>query len=521
MNNKLFALIFILMATFTPIKAVDLGYTKDHPLIFGIDMDYAPMEYVDKDGIPQGYDIEFTQELMRRLNIPFTYSPNTWANISGDVLSRKVDLGMMVYSPYRKNITNYSRAVFRLYYQIVFREEQKNEHFDVRNLSGKSIAYMSSRPITDTLRRAGAVLNVINDLPKTFQELSDGKYDAIICFRYQAKYLIKEYNLKNLKTEDLTLTPREYCYVSHDKRLIDAINVELEKMEKDGTISQIYDIVSHFDGFVIPHWVWYSLAILIMAFLVGFIIMQQRMQKRLRFEMERAQQSDHMKTVFLSNISHALRTPLNAIIGFSDVLMSTNESDLPCENRQELYGLINTNGQQLLYFINELLQLSNIEGNELKFDRTEIEVGQQIREFRDEYAGRTAEGVEIKVVDPPQKLKALIDTNLMRLVTTHMLANAVRHTHQGSITISYYEVDGGLRIDIKDTGEGLPEALRDNIFGLLTEKNTYVQSEVPGLGLSICKAIVDRCHGKIGHESPAEGGALFWHWVPCKIIIEV
>ena len=242
---------------------------------------------------------------------------------------------------------------------------------------------------------------------------------------------------------------------------------------------------------------------------------------RLRIEMERAQQSDHMKTVFLSNISHALRTPLNAIIGFSDVLMSTNESDLPCENRQELYGLINTNGQQLLYFINELLQLSNIEGNELKFDRTEIEVGQQIREFRDEYAGRTAEGVEIKVVDPPQKLKALIDTNLMRLVTTHMLANAVRHTHQGSITISYYEIDGGLRIDIKDTGEGLPEALRDNIFGLLTEKNTYVQSEVPGLGLSICKAIVDGCHGKIGHESPAEGGALFWHWVPCKIIIEV
>ena len=126
-------------------------------MLFGIDMDYPPMEYVDSEGTPSGYDVEFTTELMHRLNIPFTFSPNTWENISGDILTGRVDLGMMVYSPYRKDSTNYSRAVFRLYYQIVYRQDDTSS-FDVRNLVNKRVAYMSSRPIRDTLTRVGADL---------------------------------------------------------------------------------------------------------------------------------------------------------------------------------------------------------------------------------------------------------------------------------------------------------------------------------------------------------------------------
>ena len=144
-------------------------------------MDYPPLEYIDENGTPSGFDIQFTQELMRRLDIPFTYSPNTWENISGDVLSGRVDLGMMVYSPYRKDSTNYSKAIFRLYYQIVYRKDADAE-FDVRNLSGKSVAYMASRPIKDTLTKAGAVLYEIKDLSKATKDLSAGVYDAVICF---------------------------------------------------------------------------------------------------------------------------------------------------------------------------------------------------------------------------------------------------------------------------------------------------------------------------------------------------
>ena len=170
MKFKLLSLCLLLLSLINLAKAENLGYTKLNPLKIGLDLDYAPLEYVDANGLPQGLDVELTQALMKRLNIPYTYSPNTWENISGDVINGRVDLGMMVYSPYRKDIVNYSRAVFRLYYQVVYRNNE-SEQFDMRHLEGKNIAYMASRPITDTLTKAGAVLHVIRDLPKALKDL--------------------------------------------------------------------------------------------------------------------------------------------------------------------------------------------------------------------------------------------------------------------------------------------------------------------------------------------------------------
>lgn len=500
------------------VRADNLGYSKYHPLIIGLDLDYAPLQYVDDDGIPKGYDVEFTQVLMDRLNIPYTYSPNTWENISGDVLKGRVELAMMVYSPYRKDIINYSRAVFRLYYQILYRKDTE-EKFDVRNLSGKSIAFMSSRPVTDTLSKAGAILNVVNDLSKATIDLSKGKYDAIICFRHQSKFLIEQNRLTNIETENLTLMPREYCYVSHNKQLIEAINSELEKMEKDGTINDIYggDITSQFGGLEIPEWIWYLIGSLIIAALTGFIFIQRLHQRKLRIEMERALRSERMKTIFLGNISHALRTPLNAIIGFSDVMRDAPPGTISHDDQQEILSRINDNGQQLLYFINELLQLSNIQGNEMQFNRTEIDVKQTLEEFCALIRQEVKPGVKVVVNSHYMTCHAVLDINLMQQVTMHMLKNAAMHTSEGNITVSYRAENKGLRVSIKDTGTGLPKELKDNIFGLLNDQNTFVQSENPGLGLSICKAIIDKCKGKIGAQSETGYGSTFWYWVPCKI----
>ena len=175
MRFKLLSLCLFLLSLASIAQAENLGYTKFNPLKIGLDLDYAPLEYVDGDGRSQGLDVELTQVLMKRLDIPYTYCPNSWEKISGDVVNGRVDLGMMVYSPYRKDIVNYSRAVFRLYYQVVYRNNE-SEQFDMRHLESKNIAYMASRPITDTLTKAGAVLHVIRDLPMALKDLSAGRY---------------------------------------------------------------------------------------------------------------------------------------------------------------------------------------------------------------------------------------------------------------------------------------------------------------------------------------------------------
>ena len=591
----------LLLLTFAiAANADNLGYTKDKPLLFGIDQDYPPLEYVNDNGEPTGADVDFAKILMNRLDIPVAFKPNKWAAIAGDVIQGKVDLAMMVYSPYRKDTVNYSRSVLRLYYQIVTRKgERKN--YGLRDVAGEEIALMQSRPVVDTLKKSGAKIVIVYDLTKAMKDLAAGDYDAVICYRYQAKYMIAKYKLNNLDTEDLTLTPREYCYVSHDKKLIDAINAELDKMVDEGVVEEVYGgVASHFDGLIIPAWVWYAISALVFAIMAGIIILQYWNKKNLKRALklardneekaktneeiarqnaeiakkneekathnadeamrnakvaeynaemahknelkareaaeaaresekkaleaaEAARKSEELKDIFMGNMSHSLRTPLNAIIGFSDLLMTMDDTALPPEERQNLLQLINKNGLDLLHMINELLSLSDIEGKTQLLQREVTDVDYEMSQYVAEIRPQLHEGVELEVEEPVEGMRALVDKKLMKVVTMHLLDNAVQHTKEGKIKLTYYVKEGGMYVEVKDTGDGLPEKLKANIFGLLSDKNTYTHDESqenPGLGLSVCKTIIDRCNGKIGARDNTEDGrgTIFWYWTPVEIL---
>ena len=554
------------------VNANNFGFTESKPLIFGIDQDYPPLEFVDESGLPQGADVELTKLLMQHLDIPMTYKPNKWAAIAGDVLSGKVDLGMMVFSPYRKEEVTYSRAVLRLYYQMVTRKGEK-KNYGLRQVKGLEVAMMQSRPVKDTLQKGGANVVIVYDLTQAVKDLAAGKYDAVICYRYQAKYMIGKYHLDNLEAEDLTLMPREYCYVSHNEKLINAINAELDKMEDEGVLEDVYaHVASTFDGVIIPVWVWYAVAAVVFLFLLGVILVLKRNQSKLQLALdvarkseekareseakareseakareseakareseakakeneeiarqneEKARKNEELKDIFLGNMSHSLRTPLNAIIGFSDLLMSMADGDLPSEERNNLLQLINKNGLDLLHLINELLSLSEVEDMQQMFKREVTDVDYEMGQYAAEIRPQLHEGVILEVVEPIGGLRALLDKKLMRIVTMHLLDNAMQHTTEGKITLTYYLKEGGLFVEVKDTGEGLPEKLKKNIFGLLSDRNTYTHDENqenPGLGLSVCKAIIDRCNGKIGvHDNTEDGrGTIFWYWTPTEIL---
>lgn len=540
-------------------NADNLGYSAKKPLVFGIDKDYPPLEYVDAKGNPSGVDVDFTKRLMERLNIPMTYKPNAWTQITGDVIGGKVDLGMMVFSPYRKDSVNYSRAVIRLYYQMITRKGEKKS-YGLRDINGMQVALMHSRPVVDTLKKSGANVILVNDLTKAFKELAAGQYDAVISYRYQARYMLQKYKLSNLEAEDLTLTPREYCYVSQNKQLIKAINRELDVMEDEDEIRNIYgNVATRLDGVIIPQWVYYVIALAVVGVLLTIILMQKRNQQKLKKALdlareneqkaheseekakasaeiarkneekakaneEAARKSEELKDIFMGNMSHSLRTPLNAIIGFSDLLMSMEDGALPREERDNLLHLINKNGLDLLHLVNELLSLGDLEGKSQLFQREVTDIDYEMGQYAAEIRLQLKDGVTLEVEEPVEGLRALVDKKLMKVVTMHLLDNAMQHTKEGKITLTYYVKEGGMYVEVRDSGEGLPEKFKDNIFGLLSDKNTYTHDESqenPGLGLSVCKAIIDRCNGKIGaRENNVDGkGALFWYWVPTEILI--
>ena len=516
LRYRLILLLEVILAL--PVSADHLGYSKETPLVFGIDFDYAPLEYVNESGKPSGLDVEFTKILMERLDIPYTYAPNTWDNIADDVLQGKVDLGMMVYSPYRNNLTNYSRAVFRLYYQMITRKGESKD-FGLRDVRGKKIAFMTSRPVRDTLTKAGAILHQVKDLKMAVNELAHGQYDGVICFRYQANFLLNMYGRGNLEAEDLTLMPREYCYVSHDKHLIDTINVVLGQLEEEGVIEDVYGGVKTTLGTLhIPMWVWLLLAGVVIVALFLLLLQQRYARKQVHREMVRAQKSEELKDVFMSNISHALRTPLNAIVGFSDLMR--DEKSMSIEEKDTLVTLINKNGLQLLHLINELMSIGDIVGNKQLFDRRVTDVDEEMRHYASEIRMQLNEKVTLEVIEPIGGMRVLLDPKLLKLVMMHLLENAMQHTKEGTIVLSYYVKEGGFYVEVKDTGEGVPEDMKTHIFEMLNDKNAYTKEDAPGLGLSICKAIIDRCDGKIGYSENKEGGhgSIFWFWTPSKIL---
>ena len=257
--------------------------------------------------------------------------------------------------------------------------------------------------------------------------------------------------------------------------------------------------------------------LVLVLFAVCLFLVQHYYHVRLRNEIGRAQRSERIKTVFMANVSHALRTPLNAIITDSQKLLDNEESDP--KKLKAMMNTINQNGKQLLYFISQLLELSSFDSNMATFTLIEVNLAELMASYRRE-AQRDA-GAEVTVVvrSPlSPHAKGMVDTNLMYQLMTHLLHNALSHTKQGTVTIDYDYADNGLKIEVIDTGDGEPQDFKSNFSTLIQGNDSLALfNQRSGLGLSICKSIVEGLHGTIELKSEKGKGTHVTVWIPCKM----
>ena len=258
---------------------------------------------------------------------------------------------------------------------------------------------------------------------------------------------------------------------------------------------------------------------LILALPVCIFFVRRYYLRQLRNEVTRAQKSEQIKSVFLANVSHALRTPLNSIIGFSDVILKEKPGVLKEDQLTEMVTHINHNGHQLLYFISQLLELSSFEGSMLTFTMIEVNLAELMASYRREALRDASPNVSIYIrTTLSPHCKATLDTNLMHQLIMHLLQNAVLHTKEGSITMTYEHERKGMKVTIIDTGDGVPQKLQENIFSILQHEDSLtLANQTSGLGLSICKAIVDALNGEIGLSSEEGKGTTVWIWIPCHM----
>lgn len=232
-----------------------------------------------------------------------------------------------------------------------------------------------------------------------------------------------------------------------------------------------------------------------------------KQNKELEVALEKAKESDQMKSAFLANMSHEIRTPLNAIVGFSN-LMNT-DIELSKEERENFTELINTNSDLLLNLINDILDLSRIESGRMSFSFQQYSLNELISTIYQTFQVLMPENVELRMQIPEKSISIPTDKLRLTQVITNFLSNAIKFTQKGYILIGYeYREEGRhIHIFVEDTGIGIPKEKQDAVFNRFTKLDEFAKGT--GLGLSICKVIAERFDGYIAVESEIGKGSRF------------
>ena len=222
---------------------------------------------------------------------------------------------------------------------------------------------------------------------------------------------------------------------------------------------------------------------------------------------EKAENADQLKSAFLANMTHEIRTPLNAIVGFSDLLSIETDPEI----RETYISLIKSNNELLLRLINDVLDISKIESGMLSFAYVDIYLPSTMRDMYNVMQLRMPENVEL-ILDPCADITMRTDKSRLVQILSNLLTNAIKHTSVGTIRFGYKLEDGYVHFYVSDTGTGIPEKELDHIFGRFVQLKGA--SNGIGLGLAICKGLVNKMGGEMSVSSRLREGATFRFTLP-------
>ena len=225
----------------------------------------------------------------------------------------------------------------------------------------------------------------------------------------------------------------------------------------------------------------------------------------------KAEKASKMKSLFLANMSHEIRTPLNAIEGFSRVMAETDSS----EERLKFLEIIESNNTRLMSLINEILDLSRVEAGEIVIKKTPTDLQNLCNSIKLLFKFRCPDTVSLTYTAPQKPVTMNTDENRLTQVFSNLISNALKHTPKGSITYGYDIIDDNqtIRFYVSDTGSGIDPSFIDKIFDTYASEDARQQQGF-GLGLALCRIIIEKMGGRISVESELGKGSTFTFTLP-------
>lgn len=241
---------------------------------------------------------------------------------------------------------------------------------------------------------------------------------------------------------------------------------------------------------------------------------QKRAERMLRRALEEAEANSRAKSSFLANMSHELRTPLNSVIGFANILLKKQAEAMP-EREVDYLRRIQANGEHLLALIEDILDLSKIDAERMELVREPVDVEELFREVvRMLDLQSRKRGIDIEV-DVPQELRPAVgDPRRLRQVLVNLVGNAVKFTREGSVTLralSDPETGRPLRLEVQDTGIGIPESQLEEIFSPFHQVDGSQARSFggTGLGLAISRSLCELMGFELHATSQVGEGSTF------------
>ena len=225
----------------------------------------------------------------------------------------------------------------------------------------------------------------------------------------------------------------------------------------------------------------------------------------------KAEKASKMKSLFLANMSHEIRTPLNAIEGFSRIMAETDSPD----ERMKYMEIVESNNSRLMALINDILDLSRVEAGEISIKKTMTDLNELCHGLQNIFKFRCPDTLKLVWNKPNMNVTLNTDPNRVTQVFSNLISNSLKHTIRGSITYGYRLINDGQEVEffVTDTGSGIDPEDQKNIFQTYVSRDAENQNGY-GLGLALCKTIIEKMEGHISVSSKLGKGSTFRFVLP-------